>query len=143
MLQATLRCPSYLSMKMSPGLWHQSIVRSSSCSSPSSSFVGPISSFHIVNSVCWSHALVSGLTSKRPASDGGICSGQRHCPPVPTSSWMLCTDRTQFAACQVFSTQIFSLDAFSWVRFNSIQFNSIQFNTFYLPVDPLYVIVSM
>ena len=22
-----------------------------------------------------------------------------HCPPVPTSSWMLCTDRPQFAVC--------------------------------------------
>ena len=30
----------------------------------------------IVNSVCWSHALVNGPTSKRPASDGGLCSGQ-------------------------------------------------------------------
>ena len=35
-----------------------------------------ISSSHIVNSVCWSHALVNGPTSKRPASDGGLCSGQ-------------------------------------------------------------------
>ena len=30
----------------------------------------------IVNSVCWSHALVNGPTSKRPASGGGGCSGQ-------------------------------------------------------------------
>ena len=35
-----------------------------------------ISSSHIVNSVCWSHALVNVPTSKRPASDGGRCSGQ-------------------------------------------------------------------
>ena len=35
-----------------------------------------ISSYHIVNSLCCSHALVSGPTSKRPASDGGLCSGQ-------------------------------------------------------------------
>ena len=35
-----------------------------------------ISSSHIFNSVCWSHALVNGQTSKRPASDGGQCSGQ-------------------------------------------------------------------
>ena len=35
-----------------------------------------ISSYYIVNSVCWSHALVNGPTSKRPASDGGLCSGQ-------------------------------------------------------------------
>ena len=35
-----------------------------------------ISSYHIVNSVCWSHALANGPTSKRPASDGGLCSGQ-------------------------------------------------------------------
>ena len=34
------------------------------------------SSYHIVNSVCWSHALVKGPTSKRPASDAGRCSGQ-------------------------------------------------------------------
>ena len=26
--------------------------------------------------MCWSHALVCGLTSKRPSSDGGVCSGQ-------------------------------------------------------------------
>ena len=30
----------------------------------------------IVNSVCWSHALVNGPTSKMPASDGGLCIGQ-------------------------------------------------------------------
>ena len=35
-----------------------------------------ISSSYIVNSVCWSHALVNGPTSKRPASDGGRYSGQ-------------------------------------------------------------------
>ena len=35
-----------------------------------------ISSSHIFNSVCWSHALVNGPTSKSPASDGGRCSGQ-------------------------------------------------------------------
>ena len=35
-----------------------------------------ISSSHIVNPVCLSHALVNGPTSKRPASDGGRCSGQ-------------------------------------------------------------------
>ena len=35
-----------------------------------------VSSYQIVNSVCWSHALVNGPTSKRPASDGGLCSGQ-------------------------------------------------------------------
>ena len=39
-----------------------------------SSFVC-MSSSHI-NSLCWSHALVNGPTSKRPASDGGRCSGQ-------------------------------------------------------------------
>ena len=92
-----------------------------------------IVSSHIVNSVCWSHALVKGPTSKRPASDGGRFSGQLlkmcqmsvmarhthmlHCPPASTSSWMLCTDRSQFAVCPVFSTKIFSLDAFSWVRY--------------------------
>ena len=37
------------------------------------------SSYHVVNSVCCSHALVSGPTSKMPASDGGRCdsNGQR------------------------------------------------------------------
>ena len=35
-----------------------------------------VSSYQIVNLVCWSHALVNGPTSKRPASDGGLCSGQ-------------------------------------------------------------------
>ena len=33
-----------------------------------------ISSSHIINSVCWSHALVNGPTSNRPASYGGRCS---------------------------------------------------------------------
>ena len=31
---------------------------------------------HIVNTVCCSHAVVCRPTSKRPASDGGLCSGQ-------------------------------------------------------------------
>ena len=35
-----------------------------------------IASSPIVNSVCWSHALDNGTTSKRPVSDGGRCSGQ-------------------------------------------------------------------
>ena len=35
-----------------------------------------ISWYHIVKSVCWSHALANGPTLKRPASDGGLCSGQ-------------------------------------------------------------------
>ena len=35
-----------------------------------------IVSDQIVNSVCWSHALVNGPTSKMPASDGGMCIGQ-------------------------------------------------------------------
>ena len=39
-------------------------------------FIFRISSSHNINSVCWSHALVNGPTSKRPASDGGRCSGQ-------------------------------------------------------------------
>ena len=34
-----------------------------------------IESNHIVNSVCWSHALVNGPSSKMPASDGGLCRG--------------------------------------------------------------------
>ena len=40
------------------------------------SFFFRVSSYQIANSVCWSHALVNGPTSKRPASDGGLCSGQ-------------------------------------------------------------------
>ena len=40
----------------------------------SSSFV--YHHYHIVNSVCCSHVIVSGPTSKRPASDGGLCGGQ-------------------------------------------------------------------
>ena len=35
-----------------------------------------IVSDQIVNSVCWSHALVNGPTSKMPASDGGLYIGQ-------------------------------------------------------------------
>ena len=48
------------------------------CKVSSSSFVYHARrvSSHIVNSVCWSHALGKGPTSKRPASDGGRCSGQ-------------------------------------------------------------------
>ena len=52
-------------------------VANSSTSASSSSFVyHRIRSDQIVNSVCWSHALVNGPTSKMPASDGGLCSGQ-------------------------------------------------------------------
>ena len=43
-----------------------------------------------------------------------------HYPPIPTSSWMLCTDRPQFAiylGSSVFSAQIFSLDVFCRVRY--------------------------
>ena len=36
-----------------------------------------IPSSHIINSVRWSHALVNGPTAKRPASDGGRCSGHQ------------------------------------------------------------------
>ena len=39
-------------------------------------FLFRVSSYQIVNSVCWSHALVNGSTSKTPASDGGLCRGQ-------------------------------------------------------------------
>ena len=84
--------------------------------------------------VCWSHALVNGQTSKRPASDGGISEwvyvvgscwwcGQLsvlarlthmpHCPPVPTSSWMPCTDRPQFAV-YFGSSSVFGADLLPW-----------------------------
>ena len=64
-----------------------------------------ISSSHIVNSVCWSHALVNGPTSKRPASDDGRCGGQllmmlmiisptweAPSPEKPTLTWKSITD---------------------------------------------------
>ena len=35
-----------------------------------------IITYHIVNSVCCSHARISGPTLKRPTSEGGLCSGQ-------------------------------------------------------------------
>ena len=35
-----------------------------------------IITYHIVTSVCCSHARVSGPTLKKPTSDGGLCSGQ-------------------------------------------------------------------
>ena len=79
----------------------------------SSFFFFRVSSYDIVNSVCWSHALVNGPTSKRPASDGGlysgqllmmwsaVCSGSPHSHAAlsasPISSWMLYIDRPQFA----------------------------------------------
>ena len=67
-------------------------------------------------------------TSKMPDSDGGLWIGQLlmmwsavcpvhthmpHCPPIPTSSWMLCTDRPQFAAC-LESSSVFSSDLLQW-----------------------------
>ena len=33
-----------------------------------------ISSYHNINSVCWSHALFNDPTSKSPSSDDGVCS---------------------------------------------------------------------
>ena len=33
-----------------------------------------ISSYHNINSVCWSHALFNDPTSKSPSSDYGVCS---------------------------------------------------------------------
>ena len=71
-----------------------------------------VSSDQIVNSVCWSHALVNGPTSKMPASDGGqllmmwsaVCSGspQSHAalsasPHFFMDALYYCTDRPQFA----------------------------------------------
>ena len=52
------------------------VILSNIYASWSSFFFYRISSSHIFNSVCWSHALVNGPTSKWPASDGGRCSGQ-------------------------------------------------------------------
>ena len=108
----------------------------SSPSSTSSYFV-----YHRIRSLTQSVGAMlwpMAQTSKRPDSDGGLCSGQLlimwsavcsvhthmpHCPPVPTSSWMLCTDRPQFAAClesTALSAQIFSIDAFSWIRYVAV-----------------------
>ena len=108
----------------------------SSPSSTSSSFV-----YHRIRSLTQSVGAMlwpMAQTSKRPDSDGGLCSGQLlimwsavcfvhthmpHCPPVPTSSCMLCTDRPQFAAClesTVCSAHIFSIDAFSWIRYVAV-----------------------
>ena len=73
-----------------------------SSSSTSSSFV-----YHRIRSLTQSVGAMlwpMAQTSKRPDSDGGLCSGQLlimwsavcsvhthmpHCPPVPTSSWMV------------------------------------------------------
>ena len=63
------RIPIYTSLSLSLPL-------SSRGSCSSDIFFYRISSSHIFNSVRWSHALVNGPTSKRPASDGGRCSGQ-------------------------------------------------------------------
>ena len=56
--------------------YHHLLIRNTSVAMTSGFIFFRISSTHIVNSVCWSHALVNGPTSKRPASDGGLCSGQ-------------------------------------------------------------------
>ena len=99
-----------------------------------------VSSYQIVNSVCWSHSMANGPNFEEDRFGwwsmysigqllimwSAICSVHTHmphCPPVPTSSWMLCTDRPQFAAClvsTVFSAQIFSIDAFSWARYVAV-----------------------
>ena len=63
------RIPIYTSLSLSLPL-------SSRGSCSSDIFFYRISSSHIFNSVRWSHALVNGPTTKRPASDGGRCSGQ-------------------------------------------------------------------
>ena len=89
------------------------------------------SSYQIVNSVCWSHAMANGPNFEEArfgwwsmywaavdyvVSCRSVHTHMPHCPPVPTSPWMLCTDRPQFPAClesTLFSAQIFSIDAFS------------------------------
>ena len=52
------------------------IMKADTTSKNIGAFFFRISSSRIFNSVCWSHALVNGPTSKRPASDSGRCSGQ-------------------------------------------------------------------
>ena len=94
-----------------------------------------ISSSHIFNSICWSHALVIGPTSKRPASDGGRCSGQLLMMWAAVYSCSLHSHaalsaspqfsmygptpiRSLFRTVQWFRLiYSFSLDAFSWVRY--------------------------
>ena len=98
----------------------------------SSCFVCP----RIFNSVCCIHALVCGPTSKRPASDGGLCSGQllmmwsavcsgsphSHAAlsPVPTYSHMICSNRSQCVNCSESPSVLHTylpLDAFSSVQY--------------------------
>ena len=55
---------------------HRASVSSSSSSSSFRRVYIIISSYYIVNSGFSSHDLVSGPTSKRPASDGDLCSCQ-------------------------------------------------------------------
>ena len=78
-----------------------------------------ISSSHIVNSVCWSHALVNAPTSKRPASDGGRCSGQllmmwaaAVCSGSPYSHAALSATFLQFHLCLVSPRNVGSLTNF-------------------------------
>ena len=91
-----------------------------------------IVSDQIVNSVCWSHALVNGPTSKMPASDGGLCIGQplMMWSAVCSGSPLTCRTVRQsplLHGCFVptnpgplFSAQVFSLDALSWVRHSGV-----------------------
>ena len=87
-----------------------------------------ISSSHIINSVCWSHALVNGPTSTKPASHGGRCSGQllmmwsavcsgsphSHAEQSASRHFFMdgCTDRPQFAVC-LESSSVFGSDRLS------------------------------
>ena len=98
-------------------------------------------SYIIVSDCQLSHVLVNGPTSKRPASDDGLCSGQllvmwsAVCSGSPHSHVAMSTRphffmdalyrqilvRSLFRVLSpVFSTQIFSLDAFSWVRYTAV-----------------------
>ena len=87
-----------------------------------------ISSSHIFNSVCWSHALVNGPTSKRPASDGGRCSGQlllmmwsavcsgsphSHAALPASPHFFMEARPTQFAVC-LGSSSVFDSDILPW-----------------------------
>ena len=77
-----------------------------SSSSSSSSFI--LSSYHIVNSVCCNHALVSGPTSKMVVYVGGQLliksvlecpTHMLHCLSVPTYLLMICSGRSQLVVC--------------------------------------------
>ena len=96
------------------------------------SYIYILSSYHIVNSVCCSHDLVSGPTPKRPALDDGLCIGKLcrwwcdrpsvlarhthmlHCPHFFIDIYWPTTVCSMVRVVQSFYTDL-PLDVFSWV----------------------------